>query len=76
MRQIATITLLVLSSFVASMPVNAQSSGVKEYARQSQITAKKQQKLQKKAARKQRKAMKNYAKAQRKSARKAKQHVR
>ena len=76
MKQIATLTLLVLSSLVGAMPVNAQSSGVKEYARQSQISAKKQQKLQKKAAKKQRKAMKNYAKAQRKAAKKAKPHVR
>jgi hypothetical protein len=65
-----------MSSFAASMPVSAQSSGVKEYARQSQITGKKQQKLQKKAARKQRKAMKNYAKAQRKAAKKAKSNIR
>jgi hypothetical protein len=70
-KQIAAFTLLVVLSVVSSMPVKAQSSGVKEYARQSQIAAKKQQKLQKKAAKKQRKAMKKYAKAQRKAAKKA-----
>src|SRR5258708_297132 len=59
-KQIAAFTLLVVLSFVSSMPVKAQSSGVKEYARQSQIAAKKQQKLQKKAANKQRKAIKKY----------------
>jgi hypothetical protein len=70
-KQIAAFTLLVVLSFVPSMSVKAQSSGVKEYVRQSQIAAKKQQKLQKKAVKKQRKAMKKYAKAQRKAAKKA-----
>jgi hypothetical protein len=70
-KQIAAFTLLVLLSCMRSMAVTAQSSGVKEYARQSQIAAKKQPKLQKKAAKKQRKAMKKYAKAQRKAGKKA-----
>jgi hypothetical protein len=70
-KQVAAFTLLVVWSYLSSIPVKAQSSGVKEYARRSQIAAKKQQRLQRKAAKKQRKAMMKYAKAQRKAAKKA-----
>jgi len=63
-----------------SIPANAQSPGVAEYARESREASKKSAKAQnrmlKKAAKKQEKARKKYAKAQRKAAKKANRHAR
>jgi hypothetical protein len=70
MKRTALFTLLIASSVAWSIPAEAQSPGVAEYARQSNVAAKKQQKAYRKAAKKQQKAMKKYAKAQRKAAKK------
>jgi hypothetical protein len=75
MKRIAVFTLLGALSMASSIPANAQSPGVAEYARESRAnskkTAKEQQRLLKKAAKKQRKWMKRNAKAQRKAAKNA-----
>jgi hypothetical protein len=70
MKRTALFTLLVALSVARSIPAKAQSPGVAEYARQSKVAAKKQQKTYRKAAKKQQKAMKKYQKAQRKAAKK------
>jgi len=70
MKRTVLFTLLVALSVAWSMPAKAQSPGVAEYARQSAVAARKQQKTYRKAAKKQQKAMKTYAKAQRKAAKK------
>jgi hypothetical protein len=70
MKRTALFILLVALSVAWSIPAKAQSPGVAEYARQSMVTAKKQQKTYRKAAKKQQKAMKKYEKAQRKTAKK------
>jgi hypothetical protein len=70
MKRTALFTLLLALSVAWSIPAKAQSPGVAEYARQSNLQAKKQQKAYRKAAKKQQKAMKKYAKAQRKAAEK------
>ena len=70
MKRTALFTLLIASSVAWSIPAKTQSPGVAEYARQSNVAAKKQQKADRKAAKKQQKAMKKYAKAQRKAAKK------
>jgi hypothetical protein len=81
MKRTALFTLLVALSVACSIPAKAQSPGVAEYARQSMVAAKKQQKMNRKAAKKQQKtnrkaakkqqkAMKKYEKAQRKAAKK------
>jgi hypothetical protein len=83
MKRIAVLALLAISSVAGSMPVHAQGMTIAEYERQSQIAAKKQQKVDRKTAKKQRrmlrkagkkqrKAMKKYQKAQRRSAGKVK----
>jgi len=71
MKRAALFTLLVALSVAWSIPAKAQSPGVAEYARQSMVAAKKQQKMNRKAAKKQQKAVKKYEKAQRKAAKKA-----
>jgi len=71
MKRTALFALLVALSVAWSIPAKAQSSGVAEYARQSRVAAKKQQKMYRKSAKEQQKAMKKYEKAQRKAARKA-----
>ena len=63
-------SLLVALSVAWSIPAKAQSPGVAEYASQSMVAGKKQQKTYRKAAKKQQKAMKKYEKAQRKAAKK------
>jgi hypothetical protein len=68
MKRAVVVTLLVALSLAWSIPAKAQSPGVAEYARQSTLAAKKQQKAYRKAAKKQQKAMKKYEKAQRKAA--------
>ncbi len=68
MKRTAVFTLLVALIVAWSIPAKAQSPGVAEYARQSAVAAKKQQKTYRKAANKQQKAMKKYEKAQRKAA--------
>ena len=70
MKRTVLFTLLVALSVAWSMPAKAQSPGVAEYARQSMVEARKQQKTYRKAAKKQQKAMKKYEKAQRKAAKK------
>jgi hypothetical protein len=75
MKRTALFTLLVALSVAPSIPAKAQSPGVAEYARQSIVAAKKQQKANRKAAKKQQKAMKKYAKAQRKAAKKTNRHA-
>jgi hypothetical protein len=83
MKRIAVFALLALLSPAESKPVHAQGMTIQEYERQSQIAAKKQQKVDKKTAKKQlkmsrkagkkqRKAMKKYQKAQRRSVGKVK----
>jgi len=71
----AVFALLVGLIGAWSAPVQAQSPGVAEYARESRERDKKSSKelnrKLKKAAKKQRKARKKYAKAQRKAAEKA-----
>ena len=74
MKRAALFTLLVALSVAWSIPAKAQSPGVAEYARQSMLRAKQQQKTYRKAAKKQQKAMKKYEKAQRKAAKTAPQH--
>lgn len=80
MKRIAVLTLLVALNVAWSIPAQAQSTGVAEYARQSQVAArkaaKKQKKMLRKAAKKQRKAMKKYVKAQRKAAKTANRRAR
>src|SRR5271167_1141632 len=71
MKRTALFTLLLVVSFSWSISATAQSPGVAEYARQSMVAAKKQQRLNKKAAKKQQKAMKKYEKSQRKATKKA-----
>jgi len=79
MKRIAVLALLAVLSVAESIPAHAQGMTIQEYERQSQIAAKKQQKVNRKAAKKQRrmlrkvgkkqrKAMKKYQKAQRRSA--------
>jgi hypothetical protein len=75
MKRIAVFTLLVALNIAWSMPVNAQSMGVSEYARQSRKADKKQRKMYRKADKKQQKAMKKYEKARRKAAKKANRHA-
>ena len=70
MKRTVLFTLLVALSVPWSIPAKAQSPGVAEYARQSMVAAKKQQKTYRKAAKKQQKAMKKYEKAQRNAAKK------
>jgi hypothetical protein len=76
------VVFLVLVALHAgySIPANAQSPGVAEYARESREASKKSAKAQnrmlKKAAKKQQKARKKYAKAQRKAAKKANRRAR
>jgi len=70
MKRTPLFTLLVALSVAWSIPAKAQSPGVAEYARQSMVEAKKQQKTYRKAAKKQQKAMKKYEKARRKAAKK------
>lgn len=70
MKRTALFTLLVAFSVAWLIPAKAQSPGVAEYARQSMVAAKKQQKMNRKAAKEQQKAMKKYEKAQRKAAKK------
>jgi hypothetical protein len=83
MKRVAILALLVILSVAGSIPVHAQGMTIQEYERQSQIAAKKQQKvdrktakkqrrMSRKAGKKQRKAMKRYQKAQRSSAGKVK----
>jgi RecA/RadA recombinase len=71
MKRIAALMLLVVLSFAAVIPAQAQRISPEENARQSSKAAKKQQKMLRKANRKQRKAMKKYEKTQRKATRKA-----
>jgi hypothetical protein len=79
-KRFAVFMLLVGLSGARPIPVNAQSPGVAEYARESRESsrksAKKQQRMFKKASKKQRKAMKKYAKAQRKAAKRANRRAR
>jgi len=70
MKRTTLFTLLVALAVAWSIPAKAQSPGVAEYARQSMVEARKQQKTYRKAAKKQQKAMKKYEKAQRKAAKK------
>jgi hypothetical protein len=70
MKRAALFTLLVALSVAWSIPAEAQSPGVAEYAHQSMVAAKKQQKINRKVAKKQQKAMKKYEKTQRKAAKK------
>lgn len=70
MKRTPLFTLLVALSVAWSISAKAQSPGVAEYARQSMVEAKKQQKTYRKAAKKQQKAMKEYEKARRKAAKK------
>jgi hypothetical protein len=74
-KRIVLLTLLAALSLGWSLPSNAQSPGVAEWARNSRENSKKyakqQNRLMKKTAKKQRKAMKKVAKAQRKAQRKA-----
>jgi len=71
MKRIAALMLLVVLSFAAGIPAQAQLISPEENARQSRKAAKKQQKMLKKANKKQRKAMKKYEKQQRKATKKA-----
>jgi len=75
MKRIAVLTLLAALSLAWSIPVEAQSPGVAEYARNSRERdkkmAKQENKRLKKASKKQRKAMKKHSKAQRKAAKKS-----
>jgi hypothetical protein len=79
-KRIVVFMLLVGFGGAWSIPVNAQSPGVAEYARASREasrkSAKKQQRMFKKASKKQRKALKKYAKAQRKAAKRANRRAR
>jgi uncharacterized protein HemX len=79
MKRIAVLALLAILSAAGSITVHAQGMTIQEYERQSQIAAKKQQKVDRKTAKKQRrmlrkagkkqrKAMKRYQEAQRRSA--------
>jgi hypothetical protein len=70
MKRTAIFTLLVALTVAWSLPAKAQSPGVAEYARQSMVAGKKQQKAYRKAAKKQQKVMRKYQKAQRKAAKK------
>lgn len=70
MKRTTLFTLLVALAVAWSIPAKAQSPGVAEYARQSMVEAKKQQKTYRKAAKKQQKAMKKYEKVQHKAAKK------
>ena len=75
MKRFAVLTLLAALSVAWSIPANAQSPGVAEYARNSREfdkkSAKQQNKKLKKASKKQQKSMKKYSKSQRKAAKKA-----
>jgi len=75
MKRIAAFILFGAVSIAPSVPAQAQSPGVAEYARASRETdkktAKQQRRLLEKAAKKQRKAMRKYAKAQRKASKEA-----
>ena len=77
-KRIVVFMLLVGLSGAWSKPVNAQSPGVAEYARNSREfdkkSAKAENKKLKKASRKQQKSMKKYSKSQRKAAKKANRH--
>jgi hypothetical protein len=75
MKRIATLILLVASSFAWSIPANAQIFTGPDSARQAQKAAKKEQKAQTKAAQKQQKSMKKYEKAQQKAAKRAQRHA-
>lgn len=74
MKRVAIFGLLLALNLARPLPSQAQSPGVAEWARGSQIQSKKyakqQNKLMKKASKKQQKAMKKSAKAQRKAAHK------
>ena len=80
MKRIVVFMLLVGLRGAWSIPANAQSPGVAEYARESREasrkSAKKQERMFKKASKKQRKAMKKYAKAQRKAAKRGNRRAR
>ena len=80
MKRAVVFMLLVGFGRGWTVPVNAQSPGVAEYARESREasrkSAKKQQRMFKKASKKQRKALKKYAKAQRKAAKRAHRRAR
>jgi uncharacterized membrane protein len=79
-KRIVVFMLLMGIGGAWSIPVNAQSPGVAEYARESREasrkSAKKQRRMFKKASKKQRKAIKKYAKAQRKAAKRANRRAR
>lgn len=70
MKGVATITLLFVLSTGCTLPAAGQSPGVAEYARQSKIEAKKQEKNYRKSAKQQAKAIRKHEKQQRKAAKK------
>ncbi len=85
MKRIAIFVLLAAWSVAWSIPARAQGISIQEYERQTQVlakrqeklnrkNAKKQQKMMKKAGKNQRKAMKQYQKSQRNSSRKLNHH--
>jgi hypothetical protein len=75
MKRIATLILVIASSFASLIPAKAQIFSGPDSARQAQKAAKKQQKAQSKAAKKQQKSMKKYEKAQQKASKRAQRHA-
>jgi hypothetical protein len=72
MKHIAVFTLLLALGVAWSASAGPQGMSVPEYERESQVAAKKQQKIYKKAAKKRRKMLRKAAKRQRKAIKKHK----